>query len=107
MEELLTTPNENTGIPGARWWKSPGSLLTCLLRLDGAVGAVVNAEKHLANPAVVFGEVAGELGRLVQQIGLGAGDGVVEQSDKAPTFGPVKPDFTREAGSIRQWVGDR
>jgi hypothetical protein len=87
-----------------RWWETPGSLRTCLLRLDCEVGAVVHAEKHLADPAVVSGEVAGQLERMAQQTGLGAGDGVVEGPGRAPGFEPVKPGFTRQAGSFRRRV---
>jgi hypothetical protein len=73
-----------------------------LLRLDGQVGAVVNAEKHGVDPVVVSGEVAGQLGRLVQQMDLGAGDGAVVQSGRELGFEPIKPGFTREAGSFRR-----
>jgi hypothetical protein len=85
----------------------PESLRTRLLRLDGEVGTVVNAEKHVVDPAVISGEVAARFGRLVQQMCPGAEHGVVEQPSNATGFGPVKPGFTREAGSVRQRVSDR
>ena len=94
--------NNAAGSPGPRWWETPGSLRTSLLRLDGQVGAVVNAERHVVDPAVVSGEVAGQLGRLVQQMGLGTGDEAVGFPDEALVFEPVKPSFTREAGSVRR-----
>jgi hypothetical protein len=93
--------------PDSHRWGIPKSLRTCLLRLDGQVGAVVNVERHVVNPAVVSGEVAGQLGRLAQQMDLGAGDGTVEQPSSATRFGPIKPGFTREAGLIRRQVSDR
>jgi hypothetical protein len=73
-----------------------------LLRLDGQVGAIVNAEKHAVDPAVISGEVAAQFGRLVQQMSVG--DGAVAQSSSATGFGPVKSSFTREAGLIRRQV---
>ncbi len=97
-DELVTG---NVKHPG-RWWETPGSLRTALLRLDGRVGVVVNAEKHEVDPPVISGEVAGQLGRLVQQMGLGTGDEAVGYSDKALVFEPIKPSFTREAGSNRR-----
>lgn len=104
MEEVLTTPGERPAGSGPRWWEDPASLRTCLLLLDGQVGAVVNAERHGADPAAVSGEVAGALERIAQQMGLGAGDGVVQPSNRAPGLEPVKPGFTREAGSFRRQV---
>lgn len=90
------------GSSGPHWWEAPGSLRTCLLLLDGQVAAVVNAEKHVVDPAAVSGEVAGPLGRIAQQMGLGAGNAAVGQPDRAFGFEPVKPSFTRETGSIRR-----
>lgn len=95
-------PNEHAGSSAPRWWDTPGSLRTCLLRLDGQVGAIVAAEEHVVDPAVVSGEVAGQLGRIAQQMGLAAGTAAVEQSDRAFGFEPVKLGFTRETGSIRR-----
>jgi hypothetical protein len=103
----LTKTDKHPDSPGPRWWEAPGSLRTSLLWLDGQVGTIVNAEKHVVDPAAVSGEVAGQLERLVQQMGLGAGDGVVEPSSSARGFEPVKPGFTREAGLIRRQVSDR
>ena len=77
-------------------------LRTNLLRLDGELGALVNAEKHVVHSAVIFGEVAGQLGRIAQQMGLDTDDGKVEQSGKASGFEPVKPGFTRITGSFRR-----
>lgn len=91
----------NACSPGP-WWENPGSLRTSLLRLDGQVGAVVNAEKHVADPGVVSGEVARHLRRLAQQVGQGTGDEAVGYPDKALVFKPIKPSFTREAGSNRR-----
>ncbi len=88
----------------SRWWETPGSLRTGLLRLDGQVVAVVNAEKHVVDPAVVFDEVAGQLGRVARQMGLDTGDGAVEQSGEAPGFEPAKPTYTRVAGLFRRQV---
>ncbi len=87
---------------GSRWWESPGSLRAALVRLDGQVGVVVNAEKQMAGPAVVSGDLARHLGRLAQQMGLGTGNGTADHSDRALVFEPIKPSFTREAGSRRR-----
>ncbi len=87
--------------------EDPGSLRASLLRLDGQVGTVVNAEMHLVAPVVVSGEVAGQLERIAQQTVLGTGGGVVEPQDEAPRFEPVKAGFTREAGSFRRRVPPR
>ena len=92
---------QHPGGSGPRWWGTPGSLRTALLRLDGRVGVVVNAEKQVADPAVVSGEVARQLGWLVQQMGLGTGDEAVNYPN-ALVFEPIKPSFTREAGSTRR-----
>jgi len=86
------------------WWKIPGSLRTCLLRLDSQVGAVVNVEKCVVDPAGVPDEVVGQLERIAQQMGLNSGNGVVGQLGSAPGFEPVKPGFTRVAGSFRRQV---
>ena len=75
---------------------------TYLLRLDGELGAVVNVEKRVVDPWIVSGEVGRQLERISQQMGLGAGDGVVKQLGSVLEFEPVKPDFTREAGSFRR-----
>lgn len=96
------TTSRHSWNPGSHWWDTSGSLRARLLRLDGQVGAVVNAEKHGVDPVVVSGEVAGQLGRLVQQMDLGAGDGAVVQSGRELGFEPIKPGFTREAGSFRR-----
>ncbi len=104
MEKPLITSRDLDG-SGPHWWKIPGSLRTTLLRLDGQTGAVVSVEKHVASSAAGFGDLAEHLGRLV--LGLGSGDGVVEQSGTAPRFEPVKSSFTRVAGSIRRQVDDR
>ena len=101
------TINKNADDSGLRWWETSGSLRGRLLQLDGQVGAVVNAEKHVADPAAVSGELARQLGRLAQQMGFGTGNGVADHAEVAPGFEPVKPGFTREAGSIRRWVSDR
>lgn len=103
LDEALKKTNEHSD-NAASLWEAPGSLRTCLLRLDGQVGAVVHAEKYVADSAVVSCELAGHLGRIAQQMGLGSGDGVVEQLGNAPGFEPVKPGFTREAGSFRRQV---
>lgn len=107
MEEFLTTPGECPASPGPHWWETPGLLRTALVQLDGQVGAVVNVEKHVVDPAVVSGEVAGQLGRIAQQMRLGAGGGAVEPSSSATGFEPVTLGFTREAGSIRRRVNGR
>jgi hypothetical protein len=88
------------------WWKIQGSLRTIMLRLDSQVGAVVNTEKHVVDPAVVSGEVTRQLEQIAEQMGLG-GDGMVEQPYKAFGFVPIKPGFTREAGSFRRQVPPR
>ncbi len=98
----MTTLGGQPGSPDPRWWETPGSLRSRLLRLDGQIGAVAHAERHAVDPAVISGEVAGELGRLVQQMGLDTGDEAVGYSDGALVFEPVKPSFTREAGSNRR-----
>ncbi len=103
----MTAKDNPPGSPGSRWWEPPGLLRVRLLRLDSQVGAVVNGEKHVIDPAVFSGEVAGQLRRIAQQLGVGAGDGAVEQSDRAPGFESVKPGFTREAGLVRRQVSDR
>lgn len=91
------------------WWQMPGSLLPGslrinLLRLDGQIGAAVNAEKQkqMDAPGVGLGKVAEQLERVAQQMGLGVGNGVVEQADRELSGEPVKPGFTREAGSFRR-----
>lgn len=104
MGNALKKSGNHPGGPGSLWWESPGTLRTTLLRLDGGVGAVVNAEKHLAGSAAISVDLARHLGRLVQQMGLDAENGVVEQSGGVPGFEPVKPGFTREAGSFRRQV---
>ncbi|MBV9143160.1 MAG: hypothetical protein JO115_19975 [Pseudonocardiales bacterium] len=96
----MTTPNEHPGSPGVRWWETPGSLRTGLLRCDGQVATAVNAEKYVVGPTVVSGEVAEQLGRLAQQMGVG--DGALKQPSGALGFEPLKPGFTREAGSIQR-----
>lgn len=88
--------------PGFRWWETPGSLRTDLLRLDGEVGTAVEAGKQVVEPTAVSDDLARHLGRLVQQMGLSAGDGMVEKSDREFGFEPLKPGFTREAGSFRR-----
>ena len=100
----MTRTNNHPSSSHPRWWQVPGSLRTGLLRLDGQVGTVVNTEKHVVDPAVLSGEVAGQLGQLMQQTGLGTDSGVVEPSSRAFGFESVKPGFTREAGSFRRQV---
>ncbi len=68
---------------------------------------MVNAEKHMVDRAVVSDEVAGQLERIAQQMGLDAGGGAVEPSSSAPGFEPVKPGFTRDTGLIRRQVSGR
>lgn len=72
-----------------------------LLQLDGQVSAVLEAEKHVVDSAVVSDQMAGQLERIAQQMGLDTGDGAVEQSDREFGFEPVKPGFTRVSGSFR------
>ncbi len=103
----MTTPGERPACPHSSWWEAPGSLRTRLLGLDSQVEAIVNAERHVVDPVVVFGEVARQLDRIAQQMGLGAGDRVVKQSGRVLVFEPVKPYFTRKTGSIRQLVRGR
>jgi hypothetical protein len=43
---------------GSRWWESPGSLRAALMRLDGQVGVVVNAEKQVTGQVSAFGVAA-------------------------------------------------
>ncbi len=85
----------------------PDSLQETLLRLDGQVGVVVDAEKHMIDPPLISGDVAGELERVARQMGLGTAGEVVGQSDAAQVFPPAKPGFTREAGSLRRQVSGR
>ncbi|MDQ4036946.1 MAG: hypothetical protein M3313_01000 [Actinomycetota bacterium] len=61
----------------------------------------MNAEKQVAGPAAASGDLVEQLGRIAQEMGL---DATAEQSDEAFGFGPVKPGFTREAGSFRRQV---
>ncbi len=75
---------------------------TSLLRLDGQVGSVVNAEKHVAGSGPVSHDIARHLGQLLEQMGLDAGNGTAGLSYKALAFERVKPGFTREAGSFRR-----
>lgn len=98
----MTEQIERSGSSGPCWWETPGSLRSCLLRLDGLVGVVVNAEKRVVDPAVVSGEVAGQLRRVAQQWAMDAGDGMVEQSDREFGFEHVQPGFTRQGGSFRR-----
>ncbi len=107
MEEVLTASGERPASLDPRWWETPGLLRTALVQLDVQVGTVVNVEKRVVDPAVVSGEVAGQLGRLAQQMGLGAGGGTVEPSSSATGFEPVTLGFTRQAGSIRRRVNGR
>jgi hypothetical protein len=102
--EILATRHEHPDSLCARWWETPGSVRASLLRLDGQVGVVVNAEKHVVPPVVGSGEVAGQLEQIAQRMGMGTDDGVFEQSDLAPGFEPAKPGFTRESGSFRRQV---
>lgn len=72
-----------------------------LLRLDGQVGAIVNAEKLAAEPATVSGDLARHVRRIAQQMGLDAGPETAGELDAATAFESIKPGFTREAGSSR------
>lgn len=90
--------------PKPHWWETPGLLRTRLLWLDGEVGTAVETDKQVVDSAAVSGDLARHLGRLAQQMGLGAGDEEVEQPGRGPGFEPVKPGFTREAGSFRRQV---
>lgn len=83
------------------WCGDPGSLRTRLLQLDGQVGAVANAEKHATKPAAVSGDLARHLRRIAQQMGLDAGPETADEPHTARAFEPIKPSFTREAGSSR------
>ncbi|MGH3865454.1 MAG: hypothetical protein ACRDQ4_04805 [Pseudonocardiaceae bacterium] len=67
---------------------------------------MVRTEKHTTGPAAVpvTGGMAQRLRRIAQQMELDAGDKIVDSSDRAPGFGPVKLGFTREAGSFRRQV---
>jgi len=105
LEVVLTTADERPA--SAHWWATPGPLGTRLVRLDGQVGVVVNAEKHVLDPSGVSGEVARQLERIAQQMGLGAGGEAVGRSETAPGSEPVKQGFTREAGSLRYGGGRR
>ncbi len=100
-------PNGHPGSPGSHWLETPGSLYTFLSRLDGQVGVAVNAEKHVVNPVTLSNEVVGQLARMAQQVYPDAGDGAVEQLDRTAKLEPVKPGFTREAGSLRPRRIDR
>ena len=66
-ESVINTIRHPSG-SDPHWWKIPGSLRTCLLRLDSQVGAVVNVEKCVVDPAGVPDEVVGQLERIAQQI---------------------------------------
>lgn len=94
--------SKHPGGVGSRWWETPGSLRASLLRLDGQVGAVVNAEKQVACPAAVPGDLVRHVGRIARQMGIDAGDGTADCSDRALVFESIKPSFTREAGSSRR-----
>lgn len=85
----------------SRWWKAQGLLRTKLLRLDGEMGSVVNAEKQAVDPAVVSDDVARQLRRLIEQTVFGAGNEAAGQVDRIAGFKPLKPSFTREIGSRR------
>lgn len=100
----MTTTNKPSMNPKPHWWETPGLLRTRLLWLDGEVGTAVEAEKQVVDSAAVSGDLARHLKRLVQQMGLGTGDGEAERSGEVPGFEPVKPAFTREAGSFRRQV---
>lgn len=104
MEEILTSTSEHSDSLGSRWWSTPGSLRSRLLRSDGQVGAVVNTKKHVIDSGMISGKLAGQLERIALQMGLSLGNGGVEQSGGAPVFEPVKPDFTREVGSFQRQV---
>lgn len=92
----MTTPDGHPGSSGPSWWETPGSLCAALLRLDGQVGLVVHTERHVVEPAtVVSDDMARHLGRLLEEMGLGAGDGAPSRSGRAPGFERVKPSFTR------------
>jgi hypothetical protein len=103
MEEVLTAPNEHPS-PDPGRWETLGLLRSALLRLDGQLAAIVKAETHVVDPVAVSDELARQLKRIAQQMGLGAGDGAAKESGKVRGFEPVKPGFTREAGSFRRQV---
>jgi hypothetical protein len=65
---------------------------------------MVNVEKQVSDPGVGLRDVAEQLKRVAQQTDLGAGDGEVEEPGKGPGFVPVKPGFSRVAGSFRRQV---
>lgn len=77
---------------------SSGLLWKELLRLDGAMGVVVNAEKQVFAPVVVADNVARQLGRLIEQTVFGSGNEEARHLDGEP----VKPGFTRQAGAFRR-----
>jgi hypothetical protein len=77
---------------------------TCLRRLDARVGAVVHAEQHVVDALAVSGDVAGQVALIIREMGLDRGDEAMEQSARAPVMAPVRPGFTRRAGSIRRQV---
>ena len=90
--------------PKPHYGETPGLLRTRLLRLDGEVGTVVEAEKQVVDSPAISGDVARHLKYRAQQMGLDPGDGEVEQPGNGPGFEPAKPGFTRVAGSFRRQV---
>lgn len=107
MGESLTTTSTHPGGPDPIGWETRRPLGTWLLRCDGQIGAVVDAEKNVVDPAVVSGTVTGQLELLAQQMGLGSGNRANGMTSSATGFGSVKPGFTREAGSFRRQAPSR
>lgn len=101
MERPLVTTSRHINGSGCHRWQAPGSLRTALLRLDSQVGAVVDNEKHVADPAAVSSDLARHLRRIAQQMGLDAGAETADDPGTTLVFEAIKPSFTREAGSSR------
>jgi hypothetical protein len=68
------------------------------------VGWVANAEEPAVDSGPVSNGMARHLGRLLEQIGIDAGNVTSDLSDTAPAFERVKLGFTREAESFRRQV---
>ncbi len=53
----------------------------------------------MAGPVAVSGDLSRHLGVVALQMGLDTGNGSTGHSNRALVFEPIKPSFTREAGS--------
>lgn len=90
---------------GPVWRGTAGSLGSMLMRLDGQVATVVHDEKQSigsVGDTVALRERAQLMVRLVEEMGglVSETDAAIfGEPDRASVLEPIKPTFTREAGS--------